>query len=253
MTTHNDGRVGGKVTIITGAAKGIGRATATRFAEEGARLAICDYDQAALDTAAEELAATGTEVLSLYCDIRDEAQIEDFFAKVLDHYGRIDVLVANAGIIPEATVASSDLATWDNTFAVDGRGMFWCGKLATDQMVKQGSGSIVFLSSISAYGGQTGQAIYGPAKFVAAGLCKHFSVHVADKGIRVNAVSPGTIDTPAVAEMDDEGIEAVVAMHPMKRMGRPEEVANGILFLASDEASFITGTDLRVDGGYLAQ
>lgn len=254
MTEMQNGtRLRNKVALVTGAAKGIGRATAERFAAEGARLVIADRDERALDGVAEQLRSAGHEVEAVACDVRDEAAINALFEAAFARFGHLDILVANAGVIPEATIEDATANLWHDTFSVDGRGMFLCGKRAAEHMAGRGQGAIVFLSSISAHGGQVGQAVYGPAKFVAAGLTKHFAVELAPKGVRVNAVSPGTIDTPAVAELGKEGIETVVSMHPMGRMGRPEEIAAGILFLASDEASFVTGADLPIDGGYLAQ
>ncbi|MGO3518487.1 MAG: SDR family NAD(P)-dependent oxidoreductase [Acetobacter cibinongensis] len=253
MTTQAAGRVAGKVTVITGAARGMGRATAERFAQEGAKLVLNDRDQAPLDELANQLKADGTEVIAVAGDVASEADIKRLMAEAVSAFGGIDILVANAGVIPESDLASATVDLWDHTMAVDGRGMFLSCKYAAAEMVKAGRGAIVCLSSISAFAGQKGQAVYGPAKFVASGLTKHLAIDLADKGIRVNAVAPGTIDTPAVAGLGKEGIEKVVSMHPLGRMGKPEEVANAILFLASDEASFITGAVLPVDGGYLAQ
>ncbi|GAB6968638.1 SDR family oxidoreductase [Komagataeibacter kakiaceti JCM 25156] len=247
------GRIRNKVAVITGAASGMGRATAERFAHEGAQLVLADLDQEKLDAVVGELAAQGSEVLGVAGDIASEADVQRLMNEAVRRFGRIDILVANAGVIPEADLASATVDLWDHTMAVDGRGMFLSCKYAAAEMVKAGRGAIVCLSSISAFAGQKGQAVYGPAKFVASGLTKHLAIDLADKGIRVNAVAPGTIDTPAVAKMGKEGIDKVVSMHPLGRMGRPEEVASAILFLASDEASFITGAVLPVDGGYLAQ
>ncbi|OUJ01320.1 SDR family NAD(P)-dependent oxidoreductase [Acetobacter cibinongensis] len=253
MTIQAAGRVAGKVTVITGAARGMGRATAERFAQEGAKLVLNDRDQAPLDDLANQLKAHGTEVIAVAGDVASEADIKRLMAEAVSAFGGVDILVANAGVIPESDLASATVDLWDHTMAVDGRGMFLSCKYAAAEMVKAGRGAIVCLSSISAFAGQKGQAVYGPAKFVASGLTKHLAIDLADKGIRVNAVAPGTIDTPAVAGLGKEGIEKVVSMHPLGRMGKPEEVANAILFLASDEASFITGAVLPVDGGYLAQ
>lgn len=253
MTIQAAGRVAGKVTVITGAARGMGRATAERFAREGAKLVLNDRDQAPLDELANHLKASGAEVIAVAGDVASEADIKRLMADAISAFGGIDILVANAGVIPEADLASATVDLWDHTMAVDGRGMFLSCKYAAAEMVKAGGGAIVCLSSISAFAGQKGQAVYGPAKFVASGLTKHLAIDLADKGVRVNAVAPGTIDTPAVAGLGKDGIEKVVSMHPLGRMGKPEEVANAILFLASDEASFITGAVLPVDGGYLAQ
>ena len=179
-------------------------------------------------------------------------------AAAVEHYGRLDVLVANAGIIPLRTITEATPEDWDEVMSIDGRGMFLTCKYAIEQMLQNGGGSIVCLSSISGMAGQSSQSTYGPAKFVASGLTKHLAVEWADRGIRVNAVAPGTIRTERVRQLPDEPggaeyIEQIIRMHPMGRLGEPEEVARAIAFLASDEASFITGAILPVDGGYLAR
>src|ERR687890_576964 len=185
------GRLRGKSAVVTGAAKGIGRATAERF-------------------------------------------------------GRIDILVANAGVIPLNTIVDATPEDWDYVMSVDGRGMFLTCKYAIEEMLKTGGGSIVCLSSISGLAGQAQQAAYGPAKFVATGLTKHLAVEWAERGIRVNAVAPGTILTEAVAELPNEYKEPMLKAHPIGRLGEPSEVASAILFLASDESSFVTGAVLPV-------
>jgi NAD(P)-dependent dehydrogenase (short-subunit alcohol dehydrogenase family) len=176
----------------------------------------------------------------------------------VDRFGRLDVLVANAGIIPLEDALEATAESWDRVMSVDGRGMFLSCKYAIEAMLPNGGGSIVCLSSISGEAGQKRQATYGPAKFVASGLAKHLAIEWADRGIRVNAVAPGTIRTERVQRLPDEPggpeyLAAIEAMHPMGRIGEPREVAQAILFLASDDASFITGAVLPVDGGYLAQ
>ncbi len=256
MTGSNpagNGRLQGKSAIITGAANGIGRATAIRFAAEGARLTLNDIDPAAVAALTQELTATGATARGVAGDVAQTADVQHLVAEAVAAFGRVDILVANAGIIPEADLADSTAALWDDTMAVDGRGMFLSCKFAAAEMLKTGGGAIVCLSSVSGFVGQKGQVVYGPAKFVASGLTKHLAVELAAQGIRVNAVAPGTINTAAVARMAPEGIAAGIAKHPMGRIGRPEEVAQAILFLASDEASFITGAILPVDGGFLAQ
>jgi NAD(P)-dependent dehydrogenase (short-subunit alcohol dehydrogenase family) len=247
------GRLAGKTAVITGSANGIGRATAERFAAEGAALVLNDRDAAALESLVTELTGKGANARGVLGDVSQEADVRHLMDAAVQAYGGIDILVANAGVIPEADLASATLEVWERTMATNGRGIFLCCKYAAEVMVPRGKGAIVCLSSISAFGGQPGQAVYGPSKFVASGLTKHLAIDLAAKGIRVNAVAPGTIATPAVARMSKEGIDKVVKLHPLGRMGRPEEVASAILFLASDEASFITGAVLPVDGGYLAQ
>jgi NAD(P)-dependent dehydrogenase (short-subunit alcohol dehydrogenase family) len=176
----------------------------------------------------------------------------------VEAYGRLDVLVANAGVIPLRTITEATPEDWDDVMAVDGRGMFLSCKYAVEAMLRTGGGSIVCLSSISGVAGQKSQSTYGPAKFVASGLTKHLAVEWADRGIRVNAVAPGTIRTDRVRSLLDEPggpeyLEEIERMHPLGRLGEPEEVAQAIAFLASDQASFITGAILPVDGGYLAR
>lgn len=247
------GRLAGKSAVITGAASGIGRATAERFAAEGASLIVNDRDGAGLEGLVGELNGRGAKVRGVAGDVSQEADVRRIMDAAVEAYDGIDVLIANAGVIPEADLAGATGELWDRTMATNGRGMFLCCKYAAEVMVARGKGAIVCLSSISAFCGQPGQVVYGPSKFVASGLTKHLAIDLAAKGVRINAVAPGTIATPAVAKMAKEGIDKVVRMHPLGRMGRPEEVASAILFLASDEASFITGAVLPVDGGYLAQ
>jgi NAD(P)-dependent dehydrogenase (short-subunit alcohol dehydrogenase family) len=186
-------------------------------------------------------------------DVAKTEDAEAMVATAVAEFGRLDVLVANAGIIPEMDLATATAEDFDHVMAIDGRGMFLSCKFAVAAMLKTGGGSIVCLSSISGEAGQKRQAVYGPAKFVASGITKHLAVELASQGIRVNAVAPGTIGTAGLRKMSDEYIAGVTAAHPIGRIGEPEEVAQAILFLASDDASFITGAILPVDGGYLAQ
>ena len=247
------GRLGGKVAVVTGAAKGIGRATAELFAREGARLVITDVNQAGLSELQGRLA--GAEVEAVVGDVSLVEDARRMINTAVENFGRIDVLVANAGIIPLNTVVEATVEDWDHVMAVDGRGMFLTCKFAVEAMLEQEppGGSIVCLSSISGLAGQAQQSTYGPAKFVASGITKHLAVEWAERGIRVNAVAPGTIATEAVRELPEEYIAPMREAHPVGRLGEPSEVASAILFLASDEASFVTGAILPVDGGYLAR
>lgn len=250
---EDSGRLRGKCAVITGAAKGIGRATAELFAREGARLVLSDIDEDGLADARDQTAGDGAEVETVVGDVSKPDEAQAMIQAAVDNFGRVDILVANAGVIPLNNIVDATLEDWEHVMSVDGRGMFLTCKYAIEAMLETGGGSIVCLSSISGLAGQKEQSTYGPAKFVASGLTKHLAVEWADKGIRINAVAPGTIQTEAVAELPDEYKEPMREAHPIGRLGEPSEVANAILFLASDEASFITGTILPVDGGYLAQ
>jgi NAD(P)-dependent dehydrogenase (short-subunit alcohol dehydrogenase family) len=246
-----------RVCLVTGAASGIGRATVLRFCAEGARVVAADIDAPGLDRLAADLPAD--RLTTVVGDVSRAADVQRMVAAAVDGYGRLDVAVANAGVIPLVDITEADAADFDGVMAVDGRGMFLTCKYAIQAMLRAGTGgAIVCVSSVSGEAGQKRQAVYGPAKFVASGLTKHLAVEWAEHGIRVNAVAPGTIRTERVARLPEEpgGTEylaAIEKMHPLGRLGEPAEVAAAILFLASAEASFVTGAVLPVDGGYLAQ
>jgi NAD(P)-dependent dehydrogenase (short-subunit alcohol dehydrogenase family) len=257
-SSDQPGRLRGKTAVITGAASGIGRATAELFVQEGARVVATDINTAGLARLRDHLTPSGGEIEIVTGDVSVDADARRMIQTAIERFGRLDILVANAGIIPLLTATEATAADWDHVMAIDGRGMFLTCKYAIEAMLEHGGGSIVCLSSISGLAGQKSQATYGPAKFVASGITKHLAVEWADRGIRVNAVAPGTIRTERVQQLPDEPggpeyLAAIEKMHPMGRIGEPTEVAHAILFLASDDASFITGAILPVDGGYLAQ
>jgi NAD(P)-dependent dehydrogenase (short-subunit alcohol dehydrogenase family) len=248
----------GKSVLVTGAAFGIGRATAVLFADEGAKLIVQDIQEGPLIALLDELRDSGATVEAIAGDVSQEADCRAMVDAAVSAYGRLDVAIANAGIIPLGDVLESTVEDWDRVMSIDGRGMFLTCKYAIQAMLETSGGSIVCLSSISGMEGQKRQSTYGPAKFVATGITKHLAVEWADRGIRVNAVAPGTINTERVQRLPEEPggpeyLEAIKKAHPMGRIGDPAEVAKAILFLASDDASFITGAILPVDGGYLAQ
>jgi NAD(P)-dependent dehydrogenase (short-subunit alcohol dehydrogenase family) len=258
-------RLHGKVCVITGAASGIGRATAERFAAEGARLVLTDIQEAPLLALAETLRTSGADVAAVIGDVSLVDDARAMIQAALDRFGTLDILVANAGIIPLGDILESDVAIWDQVMAVDGQGMWLTCKYAIEALQETG-GAIVCVSSISGVEGQRRQSTYGPAKFVASGITKHLAVEWADRGIRVNAVAPGATEAPprriprnSAPRSGEEEVwykqiyDQSVASSLMKRYGTVDEQAGAILFLASDDASFVTGVILPVDGGYLAQ
>jgi NAD(P)-dependent dehydrogenase (short-subunit alcohol dehydrogenase family) len=245
-------RFAGRTCLVTGAASGIGAATVEVFADQGATVVAADVDSIGLDK------CTAPDVIRVTGDVSRAEDVRRMVDTAVRLTGRLDVVVANAGVIPLVDVTEATERDWDDVMAVDGKGMFLTCKYAIEHMRDHGGGAIVCVSSISGVAGQARQATYGPAKFVASGLTMHLAVEWADRGIRVNAVAPGTIRTARVAALRDEPggsdyLDGVARAHPIGRLGEPREVAAAIAFLASDEASFITGAILPVDGGYLAQ
>ena len=248
-TPTSSHRLAGKVSLITGAAQGIGLATALKFAQEGAIVIACDVKQAAVDEAVKQCLALGAQALGLVVDVTQRDMVDAAVKTVLDKYGRIYVLVNNAGITQDARLQKMTLEQFDRVIDVNLRGVFHCAQAVTDSMVAQGSGVILNASSVVGIYGNFGQTNYAATKFGVIGFTKTWSRELGPKGIRVNAVAPGFIETPILSTIPDKVIHEMKDRVPLKRLGQPEDIANVYAFLASDEAAYINGTVIEVAGG----
>ncbi|HVT68369.1 MAG TPA: SDR family NAD(P)-dependent oxidoreductase [Trebonia sp.] len=255
------GRLAGKTAVITGAGSGIGRAAATLFAREGAAVAVVDLNaDAAKETAALITAAGGT-ALAVAADVSDKAQVTGAFDQVLGELGRVDVLYNNAGVNSSGSVVDATEDDWDRSLAVNAKGTFLCSQAAARPMAEAGRGSIVNQGSVAALVGIANFASYCAAKGAVVSLTRAMSVDLAPKGVRVNAICPGTVYTPLMEPMlrargggdVAAGLALTVTKYPIGRLGTPEEIAAVALFLASDDAAFITGSVIAADGGMTSQ
>ncbi len=242
-------RLAGKVSLITGAAQGIGLATALKFAKEGAVVIVCDVKQAAVDEAVNQCQATGAQALGFVVDVTQRDMVDATVKSVLNQFGRIDVLVNNAGITQDARLQKMTLEQFDRVIDVNLRGVFHCAQAVTDAMVAQGSGVILNASSVVGIYGNFGQTNYAATKFGVIGFTKTWSRELGPKGIRVNAVAPGFIATPILNTIPEKVIHEMQDRVPLKRLGQPEDIANVYAFLASDEAAYVNGAVLEVSGG----
>lgn len=245
-----------KVALVTGAAMGVGLATARMFAEAGAAVVLSDQNEEALRAATDGLEAAGHQVLGVRCDVSKADEVTAMVRRTVDTYGRLDAAFNNAGIqIPANDVVDVPDADYERVMAVNLRGVWNCMQAELRQMQAQGSGAIVNCSSIGGLIGNPGLAAYHGTKYGVIGMTQSAALENAPRGIRLNAVCPGTIDTPMVAKMlkeQPEAMDVIMGKQPNKRLGRPEEVAAAVLFLCSDAASFVLGVALPVDGGYTA-
>lgn len=238
-----------KVSIITGAAQGIGLATALKFAQEGAIVIVCDVKQQAVDAAVAQCQALGAIAQGFVVDVTQRDMVDAMVKAVNDKYGRVDVLVNNAGITQDARLQKMTLEQFDRVIDVNLRGVFHCAQAVVDLMVAQGSGVILNASSVVGIYGNFGQTNYAATKFGVIGFTKTWSRELGPKGIRVNAVAPGFIATPILNSMPEKVIHDMVERVPLKRLGQAEDIANVYAFLASDEASYVNGAVLEVSGG----
>lgn len=236
----------GKTAVITGSARGIGRTIAEAFAAGGANVVICDLDEAAVASVAAEI---GDKALGVRANVTVAADIEALFEKTLEKFGRVDIVVNNAGVTRDTLMIRMDEKDWDLVLDINLKGAFLVSKLAAKIMMKQRAGRIVNISSVVGIGGNAGQANYAASKAGLIGLTKSAAKELAARGISVNAVAPGFIQTEMTDHLPDAAKELFLNNIAMKRPGSPQDVAEAVLFLASDGAAYITGQVLAIDGG----
>ena len=239
-------RLEGKTAIITGAAAGIGEATARLFAAEGARCALCDVSADALEKVVGEIRAAGGEAIAVRCNVADEDDVKALVQRTLEAFGRLDVLINNAGITRDGLTPRMSVENWDLVMAVNLKGSFLCAKHALLKMEK--GGRVVNTASIATLG-NVGQVNYSASKMGVIGMTRTLALEYARKRICVNAIAPGAIDTPMLAALPEKARDAMLEKIPLGQLIPALEIARAHLFLASDEAGFITGQCLFVDGG----
>jgi len=242
-------RLKDKVCIITGAGQGIGAATARKFASEGARVVVADINRERVQAVVDDIRASGGVALGVGVDVSDPHSVEAMIKTTLEQFGRLDCLVNNAGITDDAQLLKMSQEQWDRVIQVNLKGVYLCAQAAARVMAEQGGGVILNASSVVGLYGNFGQTNYAATKWGVIGMTKTWCKELGRKGIRVNAVAPGFIRTPMTEKVPPKVLDAMVEKTPLGRMGSPEDVANAYAFLASDEASFISGAVLSVDGG----
>ncbi|MGB2287554.1 MAG: SDR family NAD(P)-dependent oxidoreductase [Porticoccaceae bacterium] len=241
-----------KVVLITGAGAGLGFACAQAFADAGARLAITDISQDALDKAVTELQSSGAEVLGLLNDASNSDDVEALLNAIVERFGRLDIAVNNAGTAtPLQEFHEVGEAEFDRVMAVNLKGVWLCMQAEIRQMLQQGGGRIVNMASATSRNTYPNASPYVTSKFAVAGLTRTVAVEYADRDIRINAICPGNVATPLVVSLVED-LSVLATKHAIKRLGTPQEVANGVMYLASDLSSFSTGSLLEVDGGWNA-
>ncbi|MDP1717280.1 MAG: beta-ketoacyl-ACP reductase [Burkholderiales bacterium] len=242
-------RLQDKVAIITGAGRGIGQATAVKFAREGAKVVVCDLTPESLEETLALCKETRGEAMGYAADVRDMKSLKGMVEATLLKWGRVDCLVNNAGIVSDAQLKNMSEDQFDNVIEINLKGVFNCTKAVVDTMLAQQSGVILNSSSIVGLYGNFGQTNYAASKFGVIGMVKTWARELGRKGIRANAVCPGYIATSILGSIPDKVLSALEEKVPLGRLGQPEEIANTFAFLASDEASYINGAVIEVSGG----
>ena len=245
----------GNIAIVTGASTGVGEAIAQELYNCGLTVIVTARDSAAIEATARNMDSSGRRVFPLVADVKDHTSVENLIDYVMERWGRIDYLVNNAGITGPhgVSICDYDVADWQEVIQTDLSGVFYGMKYAIPAMLKTGGGAVVNLSAVNGMVGIAGIAPYTCAKHGVVGLTQSVALEFAEKGVRINAIAPGYVDTPRMKELPENVRRIMAESHPMKRMAKPEEVGKLAAFLLSDDASFMTGGCYTIDGGYTAQ
>ena len=249
MALNGHRRLVDKVAIITGAGRGIGQATAIKFASEGAKVVVCDLSSEWIDDTVERIGRMGGEAMGYTADVRSLPALRAMVDAVVARWGRVDCLVNNAGIVMDAQLKNMTDDQFDNVIDINLKGVYNCTRAVVDTMLKQQSGVILNASSIVGLYGNFGQTNYAASKFGVIGMVKTWAKELGRRGIRANAVCPGFVETSIIKSVPERVIKALEDRVPLGRLAKPEEIANTFAFLASDEASYINGAVIEVSGG----
>jgi 3-oxoacyl-[acyl-carrier protein] reductase len=249
MAMNGHRRLVDKVAIITGAGRGIGQATALKFASEGAKVVVCDLSPEWIEDTVEQIGKIGGESMGYTADVRSLPALRAMVDAVVARWGRIDCLVNNAGIVMDSQLKNMTDEQFDNVIDINLKGVYNCARAVVDTMLKQQSGVILNASSIVGLYGNFGQTNYAASKFGVIGMVKTWAKELGRKGIRSNAVCPGFVETSIIKSVPERVIRALEERVPLGRLAKPEEIANTFAFLASDEASYINGAVIEVSGG----
>ncbi len=244
-------RLENKVVIITGAGSGIGKETALLFANEGAKVVVADFNEKGGEETTADIKKNGGEAFFAKLDVTNREQAKQMVKLTLEKYGKIDVLINNAGIVQDAFLSKMTEEQWDKVINVNLKGVFNCSQAVVEVMMNQGNGVIINTSSIVGLNGNVGQVNYAATKAGLIGMTKTLAKELGKKGIRVNAVAPGFIATPMTSNVPEKILEMMKEKTPLRRLGEPKDVAYAYLYLASDEANFVNGAVLCVDGGLI--
>lgn len=244
-------RLKDKVAIITGGGSGIGKETALTFGNEGAHVVIADYNEESGKQTLQEVLSNGGKGMFIKVDVSDYVSVTNMVKEVIASYDRIDILINNAGITQDSLLAKMSVESWQKVININLSGVFHCTQAVVSKMLEQGSGKIINTSSVSGVYGNVGQTNYAAAKAGVVGMTKSWAKELGPKGINVNAVAPGFIETSMIETVPEKIIERIKQQVPLKRLGKPKDIARAYLYLASEDGDYINGTVLHVDGGII--